>query len=50
MTHIRAQAEDGTMLKILLSNRRRQEADFTWDEMAVASFDRQDVILLPETE
>ena len=50
VTHIGAQAEDGTMLKILLSNRRRQEADFTWDEMAVASFDRQDVILLPETE
>lgn len=50
VTHVRAQAEDGTMLKILLSNRRRQEADFTWDEMAVASFDPQDVILLPETD
>ena len=50
VTHVRAQAEDGTMMKILLSNRRRQEADFTWDEMAVASFDPQDVILLPETD
>ena len=50
VTHVRAQAEDGTMLKILLSNRRRQEADFTWDEMAVASFDPQDVILLSETD
>ena len=46
VTHVRARTVDGTMLKILLSNRRRDEADFTWDEMAVASFDAKDAIVL----
>ena len=46
VTHVRARSDDGTMLKILLSNRRRGEADFTWDEMAVASFDAKDAIIL----
>ena len=46
VTHVRARAKDGTMLKILLSNRRRNEADFTWEEVAYASFDPQDAIIL----
>ena len=46
VTHVRARAKDGTMLKILLSNRRRDEAEFTWDEEAVASFDAKDAIVL----
>lgn len=46
VTHVRARTSDGVILKILLSNRRRDEADFTWDERALASFDAQDVIIL----
>ena len=48
VTHVRARTSDGTMIKILLSNRRRTQDAFTWDEEVVASFDPQDVILLPE--
>ena len=48
VTHVRARTTDGTMIKILLSNRRRTQDAFTWDEQVVASFDPQDVILLPE--
>ena len=48
VTHVRARAEDGTMLKILLSNRRRDEAEFTWDEEVVASFDAKDAIVLEQ--
>lgn len=46
VTHVRARTKDGLMIKILLSNRRRDEVDFTWDDKAVASFDAQDAILL----
>ena len=48
VTHVRARTKDGTMLKILLSNRRRDEAEFTWDEQAVASFDAKDAIVLEQ--
>ena len=48
VTHVRARAKDGTMLKILLSNRRRDEAEFTWDEEVVASFDAKDAIVLEQ--
>ncbi len=48
VTHVRARMADGVMLKILLSNRRRDEADFTWDEAAVASFDAKDAIILSQ--
>lgn len=48
VTHIRARTKAGTMLKILISNRRRDEADFTWDDKAVASFDAQDARILPQ--
>ena len=47
VTHVRARTKSGEMLKIMLSNRRRAEADFTWDEEVVASFDPKDAILLP---
>ena len=46
VTHIRARTARGDLLKILLSNRRRDEADFTAHETVVAQFDPQDVILL----
>ena len=46
VTHVRARTQEGIMLKILLSNRRRDEADFTWEDRAVASFDAKDAILL----
>lgn len=46
VTHIRARTKTGDMLKILLSNRRRGEADFEWDEQVVAYFDAKDARLL----
>ena len=46
VTHVRVRTQEGIMLKILLSNRRRDEADFTWEDSAVASFDAKDAILL----
>ena len=46
VTHIRARTKTGEMLKILLSNRRRGEADFEWDEEVVAHFDAKDARLL----
>jgi putrescine transport system ATP-binding protein len=46
VTHVRARTEEGIMLKILLSNRRRDEADFTWEDHALASFDAKDAIIL----
>lgn len=48
VTHIRARTKQGDMLKILLSNRRREEADFTTSENVVAQFDPQDAILLDQ--
>ena len=46
VTHIRARTKTGEMLKILLSNRRRGEADFQWDEEVVAQFDAKDARIL----
>ena len=46
VTHIRARTKTGEMLKVLLSNRRRGEADFEWDEEVVAHFDAKDARLL----
>ena len=48
VTQIRARTEQGDVLKIVLSNRRRDEAEFKAGEQVVASFDAQDVILLPD--
>ncbi|MGC6517609.1 MAG: ABC transporter ATP-binding protein [Candidatus Puniceispirillaceae bacterium] len=48
VTHIRARTRQGDVMKILVSNRRRDEAPFTWDEQVVASFDQKDVILLKD--
>ena len=48
VTHIRARTQQGDVMKILVSNRRRDEAPFTWDEQVVASFDQKDVILLKD--
>jgi len=50
VTHIRARAKTGEMLKILLSNRRRGEADFTWEEEVVAQFDAKDARILPHSD
>ena len=48
VTHVRVRTKSGIMLKVLLSNRRREEADFTWGDELVASFDPQDAIILSQ--
>ena len=50
VTHIRVRVKSGEMLKILLSNRRRGEADFTWDEEVVAQFDAKDARVLRQKD